>query len=163
MQLFKLFQIVEEVHKSHNKFSLNSLLYHHIWINSYTLSPIHVHLIMDVYFEPEMSWNMLVPVRHIFVKSSFTLFFSAFLFSLIPGEPFLWFTTSFFFFFSSSSLRMTTRAGTWIPPSWIDPEDFSVLVTTDDHQVAFSVRESVDEAPSIVWSSESTPLSTALR
>ena len=39
VQLFKLFQIVEEVHKSHNKFSPNSLLYHHIYINSYTLPP----------------------------------------------------------------------------------------------------------------------------
>ena len=37
VQLFKLFQIVEEVHKGHNTFSPNSLLYHHIWLNSYTL------------------------------------------------------------------------------------------------------------------------------
>ena len=36
VQMFKLFQIVEEVHKSHNTFSPNSLLYHHIWLNSYT-------------------------------------------------------------------------------------------------------------------------------
>ena len=70
--------------------------------------PIHVHLIMDVYFDPEMCWNSLVPVRHVFVKSSLALFLPTSLLSLIPGELFLWFPTSFFLllFLWSDGLRM---------------------------------------------------------